>query len=268
MDGKKQNSGRRLSQHGLNKEIEVFIQGKEINNESYSQDEIEYINRYEGSGGQAPKGARGEGILHEFYTPSYICDLMYKLALHHGYDGGTVLEPSIATGRMIKPFPDKSKVTGFEINPTSARVAKITYPKATIYENYFETAFLEYPRFVKRLSEEKITWLEGYPFSLVIGNPPYGKNKNFYSSYFRSPKFRQVEFFFMYYGMKLLKPGSLLIYLTSPNFLRTGIAYNENKEEIGKYAELIDAYHLPPVIKKAKVSLDIIIFKKKYHEKT
>lgn len=196
MTGKTSKNSRKLSQHELNKEIEVFIQGKEINNETYTPEEIKYINRYEGSGGQASKGASGEGLLHEYFTPSYICELMYKLALYHGYDGGTILEPSIATGRMIRPFPDKSKVTGFEINPVSARIAHITYPQATIFENYFETAFLKPSRFTERFPAQKHTWLKGYPFSLVIGNPPYGKYRNRFSSFFKNPKFSQIEFFF------------------------------------------------------------------------
>ncbi|MFP4060053.1 MAG: hypothetical protein ACLFUC_06180 [Bacteroidales bacterium] len=71
-----------------------------------------------------------------------MCEFIYKLALHYGYAGGAILEPSIATGRKIKPFPDKSKVVGFEINSITKRIAEITYPEATIYEGYFETAFL------------------------------------------------------------------------------------------------------------------------------
>jgi type I restriction-modification system DNA methylase subunit len=257
------NKKSRLSQHELNKEIEIFIQGKEINNETYSPEEIEYINRYEGSGGQASKGASGEALLYEFYTPEYLCKLMYELAIVHGFDGGTVLEPSLATGRVIAPFPDKSKITGFEINPVAARIAHINYPQATVYENYFETAFLKPPRFTERLAPQKTTWIKGYPFSLVIGNPPYGKYRNLYSSYFKKPKFSQVEFFFMYHGLKLLKKDGLLIYLTSSNFLRNGITYNSEKEEIGKLATLLDAYRLPPVFKKSKVPVDIIIFKRR-----
>lgn len=252
-----------MNQYQLNKEIEEFIRKKDSRKESYSEDDIAFIQQYEGAGGQGAKGAKGEGVLYEFFTPDYVCELMYKLALHYGYDGGNVLEPSVATGRIIKPFPDKSKVTGFEINPVSKRIAEISYPKVTIYEGYFETAFLTPPRFTSRIPSGKITWLNQYPFSLVIGNPPYGKYKNMYSSYFRKPRIAQIEIFFMYNGLKLLKPGGLLIYLTSSNFLRNGISYNSEKEEIGRLAELVDAYRLPPVFKNSQVPVDIIIFKRK-----
>lgn len=252
-----------MNQYELNKKIEEFIKAKDSKKESYSDKDIAFIRQYEGAGGQGSKGATGEGVLYEFYTPQYICEMMYRLALHYGYDGGYVLEPSIATGRLVEFIPDKSKVTGFEINPVTKRIAEISYPKATLYEGYFETAFLKPPRFTSRLPENELTWLEQYPFSLVIGNPPYGKYKNKYSSYFRKPKMNQIEIFFMYYGLRLLKEGGLLIYLTSSNFLRNGITYNSEKEEIGKLAELVDAYRLPPVFKSSQVPVDIIIFKRK-----
>ncbi|MCX6257964.1 MAG: SAM-dependent methyltransferase [Bacteroidia bacterium] len=243
--------------------IESFIRDKDSKAEPYSLTDIEFINRYEGAGGQGSKGATGEGLLYEFYTPSYICDLMYRLAVHYGYDGGTVLEPSVATGRLISPLPDKSKVTTFEINDVTARICEINYPDAKVYRGYFETAFLNPPRFTTRIKSNQLTWLTGYPFSLVIGNPPYGKYKNKYSSYFPTPHMHQIELFFMYYGLKLLKTGGLLIYLTSSNFLRNGISYNYEKDEIGKLADIIDAYRLPPVFKESQVPTDILVFRKK-----
>lgn len=252
-----------MDQYRLNREIEAFIKRKDSRNENYSQKDVAFINQYEGAGGQGSKGATGEGVLYEFYSPDMICGLMYKLALHHGYDGGAILEPAIGTGRMVEPFEDKSKVTGFEINETAARICEINCPKATIHKGYFETAFLQRPRFTTRVPTGQLTWLGQYPFSLVIGNPPYGKYKNRYSSYFRKPKMAQIEMFFMYYGLLLLKKGGLLVYLTSSNFLRNGLTYNGEKKETGRLAEMVDAYRLPPVFKSSRVPVDIIIFKRK-----
>ena len=252
------------NQYQLNQEIESFIQDKDKRSESYSPADIEFIQKYEGSGGQGSKGAKGEGILYEFYTPDYVVKLMWELAFRYGFDkSGTVLEPSIATGRLIEPAPDKTKCVGFEINPISARIAEISFPGATIYRGYFETAFMQPERFTKRFPLSQLTWIKEYPFSLVIGNPPYGKYRNKYSSYFPTPKMPQIEQFFMYYGLQLLKPGGLLIYLTSSNFLRNGLTYNKAKDEIGMVAELLDAYRLPPVFRFSVVPTDIIVFKRK-----
>jgi type I restriction-modification system DNA methylase subunit len=251
-----------MNQHHLNQEIERFITERDASGGEYSPSDMAYIQQYGGSGGLASKGARGMEILYEFYTPDYVCDLMHALATAYGYDGGTVLEPSAATGKLIRPFADKSKVTAFEVNPVTARICKICYPQATVHTGYFETAFMQPPRFTSRL-KNPITWLDGYPFSLVIGNPPYGRYSNMYASYFRSPKMKQVELFFMYYGLQLLRPGGLLVYLTSSNFLRNGLTYNSEKELIGNLAGLTDAYRLPPVFENSRVAVDILVFKRK-----
>ena len=251
------------NQYQLNNEIETFLHDKDNRKESYSKTDIEFIQKYEGSGGQGSKGATGEGILYEFYTPAFVVELMWELAFRYGFDkSGTVLEPSIATGRLIEPASDKTKCVGFEMNPTSARIAEISYPGATIHRGYFETAFMQPERFTRRLPNNQLTWLKEYPFSLVIGNPPYGKYRNKYSSYFPTPKMPQIEQFFMYYGLQLLKQGGLLIYLTSSNFLRNGLTYNKAKDEIGKLADLVDAYRLPSVFRFSEVPTDIIVFKR------
>lgn len=249
------------NQHQLNLEIEALIKSKGANY-SYTDDEKKLLRMYEGSGGQGKHGATGEGVLYEFFTPQWLCEKMWQLAIAHGYDGGNVLEPSIATGRLIDHAPDKSKCVGFEINPVSAAICKIMHPESTVYNGYFETAFLQPDRFTNRITKQ-LTWLEEYPFSLVIGNPPYGKYKNKYSGYFPNPKMAQIELFFMYYGLKLLKSGGLLVYLVSSNFMRNGVTYNREKSELAKMADIIDAYRLPEVFPSSQINTDIIIFRKK-----
>ena len=252
-----------MNQFELNKQIQQLILKKDKAGETYSFDEKKFIAQYEGSGGQGSKGATGEGVLYEFFTPDFVCELMWKLAYRYGFKaGGSVLEPSVGTGNLLKWAPNNSKCYGFEINPISKRITEILYPEAKIYEGYFETAFLQEPRYTARL-KDKLTWLEGYPFSLVIGNPPYGKYKNKYSSYFTKPKMHQIELFFMHYGLQLLKPGGIMVYVTGSNFLRNGITYQSEKLEIEKLADIVDAYRLPPVFKFSKVPTDIIVFKRK-----
>lgn len=258
------------NQHEVNLQIEALLKQKKVNNESYSQAEKAFLNQYEGSGGQAKNGARGVEILYEFYTPSEICMLMWELAYVHGFPKmgssktGKVLEPSMGTGRLIADAPDKAKVTGFEINPITAEIAKILFPEATIHNEYFETAFLQPDRFTTKIKGSTPTWLKDYPFDLVIGNPPYGKYANRYSSFFSKPKFLQIEMFFIYKGLEVLKKDGLLIYLTAQNFMRTGGSspYQSAKEIIGKIATLEDAYRLPKVFLSSDVPTDILIFRK------
>lgn len=259
---------RKSSKHEINKEIEAFIDYKDFKGSSYTKADIEYIQKYEGAGGKASQGAKGRALLDEFYTPVYIAEYMYKLAVKYGYKKGHILEPSIATGNIIKPFYDNNNfksITSFEINKYTKRIAELSYPKISVFGEYFETAFLEKPRFVSSIKSKKTpTWLENFPFDLVIGNPPYGIHKNKYSAYFKGKdRFKQVETFFMYKGVQLLKKGGLLVYITSSNFMRTGLTNWSEKELIGEIAEFVDAYRLPKVFASSDVPTDIIIFKRK-----
>lgn len=249
----------KLNQHQLNKAIEAFIDGRD-KQKSLSDEEKRFIAMYEGSGGLVQHGAQGRGILNEFYTPHWLVEQMWNLARAHGFNGGTVLEPSCGTGRLLQPAPDKTKCVGFEINKYSAYIAGELNPGASIHNLFFEQAFMQPQRFNKRM---KGTWLPQYPFSLVIGNPPYGKYHNEYSTFFKSPNMLQVELMFFYYGLQLLKPGGILLYLVSSNVMRNGIKYMEAKEHIGKLATLVDAYRLPSVFENTDVPTDIIILKRR-----
>ena len=252
-----------MNQHELNLEIEAFIHKNDGKGIDFFRPHLDYINKYEGSGGQGKNGATGEGVLYEFYTPDYVCDYMWKLAYHYGYNGGSVLEPSVATGRLLQGAPKNEARIGFEINPVTARICELNNMGAIVHRGYFETAFMKPDRFTTRVPVKELTWVKEYPFSLVIGNPPYGKYKNRYSSYFKNPSLPQIEQFFFYYGLKMLKPGGLLVYLVSSNFMRNGISYQNAKEEIFQIADFVDAYRLPPVFTYSQVPVDIIILKKK-----
>lgn len=250
------------NQHELNQHIEKLL-AERSETDSFSDEEKALLRKYSGSGGQGKHGATGEGVLYEFYTPDWVCDWMWQMAHHYGYDGGTVLEPSCATGELLRPAPDKGKCYAFEINPTSRKIARILYPEAHIHDGYFETSMLEPRRYTMRL-KKSVTWLEGFPFSLVIGNPPYGKYTNAYSTYFPKPKMKQIELFFYYHGLRMLKPGGLLIYIAGSNVLRNGYTYNDEKramQDLG--CELLDAYRLPPVFDYSEVPTDILVLRKK-----
>lgn len=242
------------------KTIEEFK--KEYMSDDISEAEKEKLRSYKGKGGQ--KNTTDRGILDEFYTPEYVCEFMYQLAVKYGYKCGKVLEPSIAIGNCIRPIYERNDYThidAFEINETSREICKKLYPNVTIYPNYFETAFLEPPRFS---TKAKKTWLPNAPYDLAIGNPPYGKHVNRYSSYFTGKdKFAQTEMFFIYESLKLLRPGGLLVFITSTNFMSTGNAYQQAKERIEEIADLVDAYRLPKVFDKTDICTDIIVLRKK-----
>jgi len=207
----------------------------------------------------------GQNMLYSFFTPVWLCEVMYKLAKRNGFKvNGKILEPACGTGNMISVLDKPQNCTAFELDPLNFAIAKKRSPKATFFNQYFETSFLKKPRFTTKL-KKPITWLKDYPFDLVIGNPPYGASTNRYSSYFKSKKLniKRMELFFMYQSLLLLKPGGLLVFITGSNFMRNNKTYTNEKQWIGEYAEFVDAYRMPDVFKYTSVPTDIVILRRK-----
>jgi len=233
-------------------------------NYALSEDERLFLLSYSGMGQQFEKEIKSEEGLYEFYTPDYLRDLMWELAYFHGYNGGSVLEPSCATGHMFLNAPKNAKLVGVEMNPITAKIAQICFPKANIVNLQFEQLFLETTRYSKLYTDKskRISWLEEYPFDLVIGNPPYGQFSGTYKSFF--PKgIPQIEIFFLWYCLRLLKPGGVLVFLTQSSWLRNGNLYNSNKVLINQIADLKAAFRLPKVFKRSGVPADIYVYTKK-----
>ena len=229
-------------------------------------DSKEEILKYEGKGGKGKQVGADAGILSQYFTPEWVIDLMWQLVKAHGFSGGNVLEPSCGSGRFMHYAPTdlNMKFTAFERDIELANMAKKLVPQATIYSDFFETAFLQkkgafWHTFPKNLNADQ-TWLE--PMDLVIGNPPYGIWKNQYSAYFNIQGVNQIEQLFMLQGLKVLKQGGLMCYITASAFASTNDKYAKTKDDMGKLCKLVDAYRLPSVFKNTDVPTDILIFQK------
>ena len=232
---------------------------KILEKKSLTEKELQVLRDYEPND--------GTNRLYSFFTPLWLCEVMYKLAIRYGFDPskGKILEPACGTGNFLEVLDKSENCTAFELDPLNFRIAQKRAPKVKhFFNSHFETAFLKEPRFTSVISSRSkdITWLKDYPFDLVIGNPPYGKYNNFYSSYFKNLRIKQVELFFFYQSLRLLKKGGLLAFITGSNFLRNNNTYEHEKKLMGKYAEMIDAYRMPKVFKNTSVPTDIIILKR------
>lgn len=246
----------------VNEKVKDLITRKGTDRSQYSADELALLALFEGAGGLDKSGA---GILDQFFTPDFIVEKMFEIAYKNGFTKeGKVLEPASGSGRFIKHAPVQKNVTAFEKDALPWAVSRVLYPEAKIYDGFFETAFMQPPRFTSRIPESKLTWLEGYPFDLTIGNPPYGKHSNEYRIYFTKPKFPSIEFMFMYYGAKLLKKDGLLIFITSSSFMRNGSTYDESKKELFKITTFVESYRMPNgIFANTEVGTDIIVLRKK-----
>ena len=235
-------------------EIEKILAKKTLTKEDET-----YLENYEPSDNQ--------NALYSFFTPIWLCEVMYDLAKMNGFDQkkGKVLEPAAGTGNFLKVLDQPKNCTAFELDPINFEIAKKRVPEIKhFYNDYFETALLNPPRYTQVLkSKTNPTWLSDYPFDLVIGNPPYGKYKNLYSGFFKTLKIKQLEQFFMYQSLRLLKPGGLMVFITGSSFMRNETTYIPEKKRIGSIAEFVDAYRMPKVFKNTAVPTDILIFRKK-----
>ena len=95
------------------------------------------------------------------YTPEFIVRAFWKAVGRLGFSGGMILEPGIGTGLFLALAPqaiaDRSYLTGFEFDPTTARIAQLLHPQADIHACDFSAPDLDI----------------GGPYDLAIGNPPF-----------------------------------------------------------------------------------------------
>ncbi|HEX3718115.1 MAG TPA: methyltransferase domain-containing protein, partial [Verrucomicrobiae bacterium] len=84
--------------------------------------------------------------LNAHYTSPTVVRAMYQAAQRFGFQNGQILEPACGIGHFIGVMPEEmlrqSVVTGIEIDPLTARIAKALYPGADIREQPFEKSKL------------------------------------------------------------------------------------------------------------------------------
>lgn len=246
------------AQATLNAEIAAFIERKDAAGESYTLEDINYIQQFTGDGGQ---GTETRGALYEYYTPNYIIEKMWGLVFDNGFTSGNILEPSCGIGRFLRYVdPAVSSVTAYEYSKdttTGFRIAQISYPFVNFINNYFETIFYKDNKRVGAPAD----------FDLAIGNPPYGAFDGKYSGSKREGGIfpgRTYDQYFIWAAIQLLKPGGLVCFIIPSSFLENDGSYEEFKTELETQAELIDAYRLPRgVFDFTEIQPDIVLFRKK-----
>jgi type I restriction-modification system DNA methylase subunit len=251
----------------INRAIEELIEQKnKLNGGELDSDEKAFLKYYTGYGGlekYMEEATVNKGLLYEYYTPNKITQKMWGLAYKYGYSGGSVLEPSCGIGEFIQYAPLTANVVGYEINPTSARIAKILYPKARIYTEPFEI------NFIKKNSSVRGAVTPMY--DLVIGNPPYGKFEGRYAGMGEKDYTHATNYieYFITRSLDLLNSGGLLVFIVGAEVASGGVLFldsqpNKVKASIAEKADLIDAYRLPNgVFERTDVVSDIIVLKKK-----
>ena len=195
----------------------------------------------------------GRGILDEYYTSSTIVD-MVKSILNLPQKPLKVLEPSVGSGNFLYALPEGSQNTvyGMEVNPISAKIAKVFHENARIFNAPFESLFMD-------KNGKAVAFKADY--DLVIGNPPYGDHRGLYKGLGEESGISRYEEYFIKRGLDLLKPGGKLVMVVPSSFIRSG----ENKAKVSIFGrgKLITAFRLPNgVFSGTTVGTDIVVFEK------
>ena len=138
--------------------------------------------------------------LNAHYTAPTVIGAMYRAAERFGFKGGRVLEPACGIGHFVGLMPEdmlrRSTVTGIEIDPLTARIAKALYPDADIRAQPFEQTKLA----------------DGF-YDLAISNVPFG-DYTVHDPRLNNYKFSIHDYFFAA-ALEKVRPGGLLMFITS-----------------------------------------------------
>lgn len=216
-----------------------------------TEDLKEICNQFK-SGGTTKEG---RGILDEYYTDDKIVNTVRNLIRGQIINQKeiSVLEPSVGTGNFLYATKDlalKSIITAFEINETTAKIAKILHPEADINLRSFETEFID---------EKGIKKEEYLLYDLVIGNPPYGEHRGLYKGLGEESKISKYEDYFVKRSLDSLRADGILAMVLPSGWL--------NRQKDLQNANIVEGFRLPNgAFAGTQIGTDIIILKKSIHK--
>ncbi|RWB97228.1 MAG: lactate dehydrogenase [Mesorhizobium sp.] len=176
------------------------------------------------------------------FTPEFIVRAIWSGLQRLGWRGGRVLEPGIGTGLfpalIPEPLRDVTHVTGVELDPVTARIARLLQPRARIINTDFARADLP------------------ASFDLAIGNPPFSDRTVRSDRAYRSMGLRLHDYFIAR-SIDLLKQGGLAAFVTSSGTMDK--ADSAAREHIAKSADLIAAIRLPEGSFRDDAGTDVVV---------
>ena len=188
-------------------------------------------------------------ILNAHYTSPVVIRAMYQAAQRFGFQGGRIVEPACGIGHFIGLMPDEmlrhSTITGVEIDPLTARIARALYPDADIREQPFEKS---------KLADES--------FDLAISNVPFG-DYTVHDPRWNKYRFSIHDYFFAA-ALDKVRPGGLVSFITTHSTMDK--LDSTLRELLGARTELLGAIRLPnDAFKKnagTEVTTDVVMLRK------
>jgi N12 class adenine-specific DNA methylase len=171
-----------------------------------------------------------QAAYNAFYTPSQIASACWNILTGLGFTGGEVLEPGCGAGVFMAHTPADTPVQwiGVERDPTTAAIAGLLHPGATIH--------------ARRLEE---TPLASHSVDAVLGNVPFGDTAVYDPT---APRLvtANLHNYFLYRAVQSLRPGGIAVLLTSRYTLdAAGDISMLARSSIAWDADLLGAIRLP-----------------------
>src|SRR5271166_3518200 len=175
------------------------------------------------------------------FTPEFMVRAMWRALRRMGFSGGRVLEPGCGTGLFFAPMPEalteKTTLTGVEMDPITARIAKLLHPNARIRAEDFTKA---------RIAET---------YDLVIGNPPFSSR----TVRADDPAGRlslSLHDYFIAHSIERLRTGGLAAFVTSRWTMDK--ADPTARTFLASMADLVGAVRLPEGAMRASAGTDVV----------
>lgn len=175
------------------------------------------------------------------YTAQPVIEAMYAGVQRLGFGGGRVLESALGTGHFVGLMPAEiaaaSHVTGIELDPTTATIARNLYPTATVINKGFQD----------------VTIPAGY-FDLAIGNPPFG-NQTLFDAQHRELGEFSIHNYFIAKSLDKVRDGGVVAVVVSSYFMDA--ANSGARDWISDRAHLLGAVRLPNTAFKENALTDV-----------
>ena len=176
------------------------------------------------------------------YTPEFIVRAIWQSLAGMGFAGGRVLEPGCGTGLFLAAMPEAmapdTSVTAIEMDPTTARIAKLLYPEAWVRQEDFCKA---------KLAEQ---------FDLAIGNPPFS-DRTVRAADPAGKLGLSLHEYFVARSIERLRPGGLAAFVCS-RFLMDRVDPRA-RVHIAGMADLVGAVRLPQGAMLAEAGTEIVV---------
>ncbi|MET7573398.1 DEAD/DEAH box helicase family protein [Streptomyces sp. NPDC005492] len=183
------------------------------------------------------------GVLSMHYTPQPIAEAMWDGLHAFGFDRGDVLEAGSGAGTFFGVAPDGARLTGVELDPTTARIAQAIYPHANVLnESFAET--------------------DARPgtFDAAIGNVPFARVP------FDDKRYpaESLHNGFVTKEIALVRPGGITAVITSRQTLDS--KGDKARRQMAKYGDLVGAIRLPSGVFNdagTGVTTDVLVFRRR-----